>query len=98
VTFAAGDDYRHGWVAVVLRDERLADARVAILAELVERMAQVEAVGVGITVGLPAVGPRDADVEARRLVGPRRRRAFLTRVREPWKAPDIESARRISLE
>jgi predicted RNase H-like nuclease len=100
VSVVAGiDGYRRGWVAIVLRDGAF-DAAVAAhgLAEIVARVPAAIIIGVDIPIGLPASGPRPADVEARRFVGPRRSSVFPTLPRAVWEAPDLASARRLHLQ
>jgi predicted RNase H-like nuclease len=100
VTIAVGiDAYRHGWVAIVLRDGSFGEGLVAgSLAEVVGRVPEAKVIGVDIPIGLPTSGPRAADVEARRFVGPRRSSVFPTQPRAVWEASDIATARRTSLE
>lgn len=100
MTIAAGiDGYRRGWVAIVLRDG-VYEAAWAMpdLPRLVARLAMAQTIGIDIPVGLPERGPRRADVEARRFVGPRRSSVFPTLPRAVWQAPDLAAARRLNLE
>lgn len=97
---AAGiDGYPRGWLAIVLRDGAY-EAALAMrdLVRLVARLDTAHAIGVDIPIGLPARGPRAADVEARRFVGPRRSSVFPTLPRAVWEAPDLATARRLNLE
>ncbi len=100
LTVAAGiDGYPRGWVAVVLRDGRYDAALVAPdLSGLVDRLGTARCIGVDIPIGLPARGPRSADIEARRFVGPRRSSVFPTLSRVVWEASDLATARRLNLE
>jgi predicted RNase H-like nuclease len=77
IPVAGVDGYRGGWVAVVLDASGRAEMRVAPrFEELVGLDCRV--IGVDIPIGLPEVGPRPADVEARRFVGSRRSSVFPT--------------------
>lgn len=99
MTIVAGiDGYPRGWVAIVLRDGAY-EAAFAMpgLAALVARLETARAIGADIPIGLPARGPREADVEARRFVGPRRSSVFPTLPRAVWEAPDLATARRLNL-
>lgn len=55
------------------------------------------AVGVDMPIGLPAVGPRACDVEARRLLGPRRSSVFPAPVRAVLAASTYAEARALSV-
>jgi predicted RNase H-like nuclease len=74
VTVVAGvDAYRGGWIAIVLKDGRLADALFASgFVRLLDGLARATAAGVDIPIGLPEEGPRAADLAARAFVAPRR--------------------------
>ncbi|RMI04894.1 DUF429 domain-containing protein [Cellulomonas triticagri] len=91
------DACRAGWVGVVL-DGAPADGppvvRVArTLADLVTATGGAFAVvGVDIPIGLADSGRREADVLARRAVGPLRSSVFLTPVRAAVEAPDHATA------
>jgi predicted RNase H-like nuclease len=95
VTVAAGvDACRGGWVAVLVEDGRytgsLLESRFELLLEL---LASAAAIGVDIPIGLPIVGPRAADLEARKFVGPRRSSVFPTPTREALAAATYAEAR-----
>lgn len=99
ITAAGIDAYRRGWIAVVLRDGRFADAHAAAtLSDVVSRLPDADAIGVDIPIGLPARGPRSADIEARRFVGPRRSSVFPTLSLVVWEASDLATARRLNVE
>jgi predicted RNase H-like nuclease len=73
------DACRGGWVAVVLGDDEA--PRALLLGELTDLAAEVpapDAVGIDIPIGLPPAGHRQADLDARALLGPRRMSVFLT--------------------
>lgn len=98
MTVVAGiDGYRRGWVAIVLTDGRF-EAAFAMpdLAALVARLGHAWSITVDIPIGLPERGPRTADIEARRFVGPRRSSVFPTLPRAVWEAPDLAAARALN--
>jgi predicted RNase H-like nuclease len=96
---AGVDGYPRGWVAVILRDGRFDAALVAPeLGGLVARLPSAVVIAVDVPIGLPDDGPRQADTEAAAFVGPRRSSVFPTLPRRVWEAPDIVSARRLSIE
>jgi predicted RNase H-like nuclease len=93
---AGVDAWRGGWVSVVAEDGRLVDSLLArAFAELLERLDKVIVVGVDIPIGLPSDGPRDADLEARAFVGPRRASVFPTPPRTALAAATYAEARRL---
>lgn len=92
------DGYRRGWVAIRLRDGAFDDAAVGPgLQSLEPFLESADAIGVDMPLGLPMIGYRQADVEARAFVGRRRGSVFLTMPRSVWLAADIESARALSV-
>lgn len=100
MTVVAGiDGYRRGWVAIVLVEGRFEAALAKPdLAALVARLGNAWTIGVDIPIGLPERGPRPADIEARRFVGPRRSSVFPTLPRAVWEAPDLAAARQLNRE
>lgn len=95
---AAGVDVcSSGWVAVVLCDGRFDRcAHAAAFSELLEALGDVSIVGVDVPIGLPDLGARQADIEARRFVGPRRASVFPTPTRAAVLADTYADARRLS--
>lgn len=81
------DGCRGGWVGVVLEGDGGQPSSVVVgrtVGQVWERaraLAPVAVVGVDIPIGLPDSGPRQADVLARRFVGPRASSVFGTPVR-----------------
>lgn len=63
---------KFGWLAVVLDDDGFVAARLGSLRDLVEWAEPVDVIGIDIPIGHTADGIRQADVEARRFVGPKR--------------------------
>ncbi|RPF26695.1 DUF429 domain-containing protein [Georgenia muralis] len=57
-----------------------------------QREGQIDVVAVDIPIGVPEHGPRQADVLARRVVGPRRSSVFPTPVRAALEAADYAAA------
>jgi len=76
LTFVAGvDGCRGGWAVALADDDAIVDLRI------VPRFADVLELGcdtfaVDMPIGLPDRGPRACDIEARRLLGPRRSSVF----------------------
>jgi predicted RNase H-like nuclease len=95
VTRVAGvDGCVAGWVAVILEDGAFAAARLAArFADLVDDPASV--IGVDIPLGSSGF-PRDADVAARELLGPRRSSVFDPPPPEVLDAADLATANRIA--
>jgi len=62
---------RHGWVGVVVDGRGFSGARVGSIEEIVRLAEPLDAIGIDIPIGHVVGGPRRADVEARRFVGPR---------------------------
>ncbi len=74
-----------GWVVVTTTIDRRPSTveRVSDLGVVVERLVSGElaAAGIDIPIGLPSAGSRRCDIEARRMVGPRRSSVFPA----PWR-------------
>jgi predicted RNase H-like nuclease len=84
------DWYKAGWVAVVLEDA----PRVLVGPDLETLIAQVDGaacVGVDMPIGLPET-VRDADLQARAFVGPRRNSVFMTPPAAVLEAPSYAEA------
>ncbi len=68
-----------GWVFVVLKDGRFDAAEFhSSFADGLAAHPEAEVFGVDIPIGLPERGTRPADVEARKLLGPRSSTIFIT--------------------
>ena len=88
------DGYRRGWVAVALRDGRLAGASIhATIAEVTREFAAASVVAVDVPIGLPERGTRLADAAARAFLGARASSVFTTSIRTALEAPDYAAAR-----
>lgn len=87
-----------GWVTVEWSAAGLQAARVEDLAPLIERLrtGDVAAVAIDMPIGLLDHQPRAADVEARKLLGPRRSSIFPTPVRVTLDAESYDEACRLS--
>ncbi len=75
------DGCRGGWVVVTVPGEGEGPYDVRVMADLHGLIDDLDvghlsAVAIDIPIGLPESGPRTADVEARRRVGPRRNSVF----------------------
>jgi predicted RNase H-like nuclease len=92
------DAARGGWVAVALRDGRFADAALERrFPAILERFPDAAVIGVDVPIGLPEPdGRRRADIEARRIVGPRRSSVFFTPSRAALEALTYGEARVIA--
>jgi predicted RNase H-like nuclease len=91
------DGCRHGWVVVTvaLDGERTTTVeRVTQLDGVMARLdcGDLDAAGIDIPIGLPDAGPRRCDVEARRMIGPRRSSVFPAPLRGLLGATTYEDA------
>jgi len=80
------DGCRNGWVLVTTAADGRGSSTVEYVAHLHGVISsldgrELDAAGIDIPIGLPDVGPRRCDVEARRLLGPRRSSVFPAPVR-----------------
>lgn len=79
------DSCKRGWVAIAIDDQGLVGAFVEPTIIDAERTAHerwgVSTVVVDIPIGLPASGPRQADIQARTFIKPRHSSVFSTPVR-----------------
>jgi predicted RNase H-like nuclease len=90
------DACRGKWLAVVLDEGRVVDARLDRNAGvLVAKWPDAAAVGVDIPIGLPDVPLRDAERAAREFVGERRSSVFPTFPAVVLEAPTYEDAKTI---
>lgn len=71
-----------GWVGVLVDDDGFVAARTGSLREIIEWAEPVDAIGVDIPIGHVPGGVRQADVEARKFVGPRSSSVFAAPPRE----------------
>ena len=77
------DGCKTGWIAVALADGKDPEAHYLPTIGALEFLARrADAVAIDIPIGLPAAGPREADLLARRFLGARRSSVFLAPVRE----------------
>ena len=92
------DGCRAGWVLATLSPDGLEVGQVATFAEVVAEVddGSLAALAVDMPIGLPDGGPRRADQEARRRLGPRRASVFPTPVRATLDAVDYHDALAIS--
>ncbi len=87
------DACRAGWVAVVLDDGQLADARLAgTLDEIAGSCPGAAAIGVDMPLGLVERGWREADRLAAARLGAHRSRLFMVPPRAVWEAGSHEEA------
>jgi predicted RNase H-like nuclease len=77
------DGCKRGWIAIALVDnEPVRGYFIAALDELLDAIPDAQAVAIDIPVGLPSTGQRQADIEARERLGPRRNSVFPTPIRD----------------
>jgi predicted RNase H-like nuclease len=89
------DACKAGWVGIALADGAPRAYFATQIGELVSRAeqdAQIEIVAIDMPIGLPDSGSRQADILARRAVGPRRSSVFTTPVRAAFQSVDHPSA------
>lgn len=92
------DACRRGWMAVCLDADGTASGHFGEhLSKLIDRVPDVETVGIDIPIGLPVHGRRLADVAARDRLGPRRQSVFMTPVRAAITAPSHAAGTQISV-
>jgi len=99
MTQVAGvDGCPKGWIAIVLEDGRFARAEFSpTFAELLIHLPDARVIAVDIPIGLPdGSEPRAADIEARKLLGPRGSSVFTTPPRAVLEAPTYRGANRLS--
>ncbi len=99
MTVAVGvDGCPGGWVSVEWSPDNLVAERITDLAPLIERLrsGEVAAVAIDMPIGLLDSQPRECDVEARKLLGPRRSSIFPTPVRATLEAEDYTDACELS--
>jgi predicted RNase H-like nuclease len=94
VSYVLGvDAYKGGWVALVHANGAEVGCRLyGHFSELIGDHPDARIIAVDIPIGLPEKGSRQADVEARRFVGPRRSSVFPTPPRAVLEAPNFEEA------
>jgi predicted RNase H-like nuclease len=91
------DRHRRGWVGALLDESGLSELRVArSFEELVAGASGLACVAVDMPIGLQSSGDRQADVDARLFVGPRRSSVFMTPPRAVLDAASFEEANRIA--
>ncbi len=97
---AGVDGCPKGWIAIVLKDGHFARAEFSpTFAELLSILADAQVIAVDIPIGLPdGSDPRAADVEARKLLGPRGSSVFATPPRVVLEAPSYAKANALSKE
>jgi predicted RNase H-like nuclease len=94
VSYVLGvDAYKSGWVALALGNGTVSGCQLyGHISELIGDHSAAGIIAVDIPIGLPEKGPRQADVEARRFVGPRRSSVFPTPTRAILEAPTYDEA------
>jgi predicted RNase H-like nuclease len=91
------DGCKRGWIAIALGDNEPARGYfIAALDELLAAIPDAQAVAIDIPIGLPSTGQRQADVEARERLGPRRNSVFPTPIRDAITARTHAEASAIS--
>jgi predicted RNase H-like nuclease len=94
VPYALGvDAYKGGWVALALGNGSVEGCQLyGRISELIGDHPEAGVIAVDIPIGLPEKGPRQADVEARWFVGPRRSSVFPTPSRAVLEASTYDEA------
>jgi predicted RNase H-like nuclease len=87
------DACRGGWVGVSLTDGTVSEVRAGASLGLVIS-GRLDAVGIDMPLGLLEAGWREADLQARLLLGPRRSSVFAIPPRAVWMQADYAAARR----
>jgi predicted RNase H-like nuclease len=93
------DACKSGWVGIALSEETVSAHFAAGIDALVEEASSdgpLAVIAVDIPIGLPDTGRRQADVLARKAVGPLWASVFITPVRPALEAPDYASAAGLS--
>lgn len=93
------DACKSGWVGIALSEGAVSAYTAAEISGLVEEAAAggpLAVIAVDIPIGLPDTGRRQADVLARKAVGPLWSSVFITPVRPALQAPDYETAADLS--
>ena len=91
------DGWKSQWVGVRLADGRFDTVEVvADVAALLARTPAASIVAIDIPIGFPVNEPRRCEVEAARMIGPRRSSVFVTPPREVLEAESYAEAREIS--
>ena len=82
--------YIKGWIGVELDRSTFVAAHIADrLTTLLSAVHDIQAVGIDMPLGLVETGRRQADLDARVFVGPRRNSVFLMPPRAVWKQKDV---------
>ena len=93
------DGCKTGWMAVALRDGTHPEAHYLSSIAALESVAHdASAVAIDIPIGLPVAGRREADLQARQFLGPRRSSVFFTPVRDAIDAPTHAVATRAAFD
>lgn len=94
VSYVLGvEAYKGGWVALRLANGAVDGCQLyGHISELIRDHSEAGVIGVDIPIGLPKRGQRQADLEARRFVGPRRSSVFPTPPRAVLEADSYENA------
>jgi predicted RNase H-like nuclease len=93
------DACRRGWIAIAVEDAVTGAYFAADIQELVARAEDggpLDVVAIDMPIGLPDRGQRQADVLARKEIGPLWSSVFMTPVREALLAPDHAAASAIN--
>ncbi len=96
-TVAGFDGWSGGWVGVVLRDGVW--ERAVVAADFATALSEVDGagvVGVDMPIGLTESGPRESDLAAKQLLGPRSVTVFLTPPRPALAAATYAEARAVA--
>jgi predicted RNase H-like nuclease len=93
--FVAGvDGCRGGWLVAVAQTDPFELVSVEVMADVAALVADasIAFVAIDMPIGLPDCGPRACDIDARRLLGPRRSSVFPAPMRDVLAAADYPDA------
>lgn len=91
------DRYARGWVGALLDESGLSELRVGrTIEELIADASGPACIAVDMPIGLQSSGDRQADIDARLFVGPRRSSVFMTPPRAVLDAASFEEANSIA--
>jgi predicted RNase H-like nuclease len=92
------DGWKSGWLGALIDEPDVSFRYAATLADLVALVPEAAAVVVDVPIGLPLRGRRRADIESRRLVGPRASSVFAVPPRSVLEQPTYAEALALSRE
>jgi predicted RNase H-like nuclease len=92
------DACKTGWVGIAWAGDAVTPHYAPTIGDLVDAAGPLSVIAIDIPIGLPERGFRQADILARKFVGPRRSSVFMTPVRATLGVPQHSRANAINLE